>query len=237
MSEAEALALDLKARILDDPGLILDDAELMRALVKADRRSAGRNIVDLRGVLVERLEERLEDLEYTHREVLAAAYDNVSGTSQIHRACLALLDCADLRGFLVVLSQDVAPMLSVDLVRLGLETEGAEAGEPIEPETYGGALIALPEGGADHYMTQGRQIGPREVSLRELAKASPDIYGEHAPRIRSEAAMRLDLGPGRAGAILAFGSFERERFAADQGTDLLAFFAGVVQRCLRTWLT
>ena len=67
----------------------------MRALLRADRRSAGRNVVDLRGVLVERLEERLDRLEDTHREVLAAAYENVAGMNQVHRACLALLDAED----------------------------------------------------------------------------------------------------------------------------------------------
>ena len=64
----------LRETILSDPGLILEDQQLMRALVAADRRGAGRNVVDLRGVLVERLEERLDRLEDTHREVLAAAY-------------------------------------------------------------------------------------------------------------------------------------------------------------------
>ena len=79
-------------QILADPALILEDHELMRALLQADRSAPGRNVVDLRGVLVERLEERLDRLEDTHREVLAAAYENVAGTNQVHRACLALLE-------------------------------------------------------------------------------------------------------------------------------------------------
>ena len=76
----------LKDRILSEPGLILEDHELMRALLRADRAAQGRNVVDLRGVLVERLEERLDRLEDTHREVIAAAYENVAGTNQVHRA-------------------------------------------------------------------------------------------------------------------------------------------------------
>ena len=69
----------------------------MRALLAADRSALGRNVVDLRGVLVDRLEERLDRLEDTHREVLAAAYENVAGTNQVHRACLALLERVGLR--------------------------------------------------------------------------------------------------------------------------------------------
>jgi hypothetical protein len=52
----------LRERILSDPDVILADDQLMRALLAADRRAAGRNVVDLRGVLVERLEERLDRL-------------------------------------------------------------------------------------------------------------------------------------------------------------------------------
>ena len=131
MSE-EALA-GLRETILSDPGLILEDQQLMRALVAADRRAAGRNVVDLRGVLVERLEERLDRLEETHREVLAAAYENVAGTNQVHRACLALLDPTDFAGFLRVMTRDVAMILGVEVIRLGLEAPTAEPGQPLGP--------------------------------------------------------------------------------------------------------
>jgi uncharacterized protein YigA (DUF484 family) len=89
---------------------------------------------------------------------------------------------------------------------------------------------------ADAYITQGRGMGARRVTLRRLAKASPDFYGEHAPRIRAEAALRLDLGIDKRPGLLVFGAFEAERFDPDQGTDLLTFFGGVFERSLRRWL-
>ena len=70
--------------------------------------------------MVERLEERLDRLEDTHRQVLAAAYENVAGTNQIHRACLALLDPTDFGGFLEAMVRDVAAILGVEVMRLGL---------------------------------------------------------------------------------------------------------------------
>ena len=76
-------------------------------------------------MLVDRLEERLDRLEDTHREVLAAAYENVAGTNQVHRACLALLEPADFADFLRVLTREVAPILGVEVIRLGLEGEAA----------------------------------------------------------------------------------------------------------------
>ena len=50
----------LRAQILSDPALILDDKDVMRALVAASEREMGTNIVDLRGLAMERLEARLD---------------------------------------------------------------------------------------------------------------------------------------------------------------------------------
>lgn len=228
---------DLRDRILSDPDLILEDHELMRALLKADRSAQGRNVVDLRGVLVDRLEERLDRLEDTHREVLAAAYENVAGMNQVHRACLALLEPADFAGFLHVLTRDVAPILAVEVIRLGLEAPAAEPGAGIGPDgPFRDVVVALPDGGVAAYVTQGRGLGARRVTLRQLVAASPDIYGAEAPEIRSEALIRLDLGDGVSGGLLVFGATDPLRFHPDQGTDLLAFFGGVLERSLRRWL-
>lgn len=229
--------IDLRAIIMAEPALILEDQELMRALLRADGQAAGRNVVDLRSVLVERLEERLDRLEDTHREVLAAAYENVAGTNQVHRACLALLDAGDFAQFLRAMTRDVATILAVDVVRLGLEAPAAEAGAGLGPAgPLQHVVVALPEGGVDAYVTRGRGVAARTVTLRRLEGATTGLYGEHAPRILSEAALRLDLGEGRRAGVLAFGSFDGDRFHADQGTDLLGFFTGVFERSLRRFL-
>ena len=233
----ETAASELRARILSDPDLILGDHELMRALLKADRSAQGRNVVDLRGVLVDRLEERLDRLEDTHREVLAAAYENVAGMNQVHRACLALLEPGDFAGFLQVLTRDVAPILGVEVIRLGIEAPAVEPGAGIGPVgPYQAVVMALPEAGVSDYVTQGRGLGARRVTLRQLISASPDFYGAEAAEISSEALIRLDLGEGNLPGLLLFGANDPLRFHPDQGTDLLAFFGGVFERSLRRWL-
>lgn len=231
-------AADIRALILRDPDLILEDQTLMQALLAADRRAYGRKVVDLRGVLVERLEERLDRLQDTHREVLAAAYDNVAGMNQVHRASLALLEPADFEGFLAVLTRDVAPILAVEEIRLALEIPGAEAGTGVGPGALRDAVVGLPEGGIDGYLTLGRNVAPRAVTLRRATQPLPDIYGEQAGRVRSEALLRLDLGPTATGPIglVALGSGDPRRFNAEQGTDLLAFLAGVLERTLRRFV-
>ena len=71
--QATAIAEDMRMRILRDPEAILEDMDVMRALVAANERAMGQNIVDLRGVAMERLDARLGRLEETHRSVIAAA--------------------------------------------------------------------------------------------------------------------------------------------------------------------
>ena len=79
MSEQAAIAEELRVRILQEPDVILEDPDVMRALIAANDRSMGGNIVDLRGVAMDRLEARLQRLEDTHRSVIAAAYEKSRG--------------------------------------------------------------------------------------------------------------------------------------------------------------
>ena len=63
------------------------------------------------------------------------------------------------------------------------------------------------------------------------------IYGDKADYIRSEACLRLDFGPGRLPGMLLMGAEDPHQFTPQQGTDLLAFFAGVFERAMRRWLS
>ena len=120
---------DLRDRLLAEPELLLEDRDVMAALIAANERAMGANIVDLRGIAMERLENRLDRLEDTHRSVIAAAYENLAGTNQVHRAILQMLDPLSFEDFLKTMASDVAQTLRVDCVRLVLET-AQEAEDP-----------------------------------------------------------------------------------------------------------
>jgi uncharacterized protein YigA (DUF484 family) len=113
---------DLRDRILAEPERLLEDRDVMNALVAANERAMGANIVDLRGIAMQRLETRLDRLEDTHRSVIAAAYENLAGTNQVHRAILQLLEPTNFEAFMKALTGEVAQTLRVDMVRLVLET-------------------------------------------------------------------------------------------------------------------
>ena len=111
-----------RQKIIADPGIVLDDPEVMRALVLASEQAMGGNIVDLRGMAMERLETQLNRLEDTHRAVVAAAYENLASTNQLHRALIRLLDAERFEDFVLDLGGEVAEILRVDSLRLVLES-------------------------------------------------------------------------------------------------------------------
>lgn len=236
MAQPEEYPADLREQILADPNVVLDDQDILRALVGAGG-SADRNVVDLRGVLVERLESRFERLADTHRDVVAAAYENLAGTNQVHRAVLAVLTQTDFEGFVAAMARDVPNILSLDAIRLCLEGDGMIAGQPLGPAgDYHETMVGMPLGGRKAYCSEMADADFGPVILRKVTRAAVLIYGAEAGIVRSEAVLKLDLGPGKTPAMLVLGSGDEDRFNTQQATDLLGFFAAAFQACLRRWL-
>ena len=221
---ARAAGHDWRDRVLTDPDMILDDRDLMRALIAANDRQMGCNIVDLRGAAMERLETRLDRLEDTHRTVVAAAYENLSGTNQIHRCVIGMLEADDLAGLLDQVQGDLASIVRVDRVRLALEGETAAPPHDL--------VARVPAGFVRGYVTRGHDVPLRQVTLRQCSHAAPELFAKDAGRIRSEALLHLDLGAGHPPAMLALGAQDPHQFGVNQGTELLTFFTAAFERLL-----
>jgi uncharacterized protein YigA (DUF484 family) len=234
MTQTAGINSDLRDQILASPEDVLEDPDLMRALIVANERALGSNVVDLRGIAMERLESRLDRLEDTHRSVIAAAYDNLSGTNQIHRAVLSLLEPAEFEDFLANLKFNLTEILRVNALRLVLETMQDDA-DPVLGR-LGDVLYVAKPGYVDSYLTGGRNTTVRPVILRQVQTAPEELFGETANWIRSEACLRLDFGPGRLPGMLVLGAEDPHQFSPSHGTDLLTFFAGVFERSMRRWL-
>lgn len=237
MSDQTAQNADIRNRILAAPDVILDDPDVMRALIAANERLLGTNVVDLRGVAMERLEAQLDRLEETHRNVIAAAYENLSGTNQLHRAVLRMLEPTDFGTFLRDLTGEVSQILRVDRAVLVIESDAGE--DPGDPALEGldGILKVRPKGFVDTYVGRGRGAPVRQVTLRQLGEGEHTLYGEMAGWLRSEACLKLDFGTGRLPGLLALGSEDPHVFSPAHGTDLLVFFGGAVERAMRRWLS
>jgi uncharacterized protein len=226
------IADDLREKIIANPDFLLEDHDVMRALAGASHHDAqGANIIDLRAIAMDRLAARFDRLEDTHRNVIAAAYDNLAGTNQVHRAVLRLLEADTFAQLLDDLAHDVADILRVDAIRLVLEVN-----TPDHQTDLGAAVASVPEGFIADYITLGRNVPLRQVTLRPFVHVGASLFGPQASAIKSEACLTLNLGAGRLGAMLIMGSTDPDQFTQAQGTDLLAFFGGALERALRRWL-
>lgn len=213
--EAARLPEELRAELLARPGAVLEDRDVLRALVAANDLTLGDNVIDMRGVAMRRLEQRLERLENTHQTIVAAAYENLAGTRLVHRAVLALLVAEDGAELEALLGGPLAEALGVDRVVLVLEG-GRDPGA-------GGFRRAEP-GWIAHYLAPGGREAPRPVTLRP---ARAGIYG--ADFEGSEACLALDLGPTRLPGLLCLAVGDGRHYQAGQATDLLEFLAAVAE--------
>lgn len=214
---------ETRDRLIADPGVILADRDLMRALVAARETEIGENVIDIRGRAMEALETRLDRLESQHESVIAAAYDNQSGTAVIHRAVIGLLESADLAELVDSLQSDIAPLLRIETLRLVVEPSPTIPGLPED-------AVVVPEGAIGRIVAAGRRT-PRGDDI-VLRPSSPITQLMHGRAVASEALLPLDLGARRPRAMLLMGSADKTRFMPAHGTDLLRFFAQVFRLVL-----
>ena len=229
--ETTAAPEGVRDYVISNPDHILEDADVMAALVGADDTRKGGNVVDLRGMAMQRLEDRLAKLEETHQTVLSVAYDNVATTQQVHRAILAMVAPLEMTPFLRCLSSDVADILRVTAVRVLMEpaADGTQANIH-DPQ---GVIAHVKPGSVARYLDTWTTGRSRDVVLRRLVPGQAPIYPVEAGPIRSEALLRLELGAACPVGLLALGAASRDQYQAAHATDLFELFGRVFERTLR----
>ena len=227
-AQAEEILRDF---ITENPRIVLDAPDVMRALLASHDETLGQNIVDLRSVAMRRLEAQLGRLEETNRSVIAAAYDNLAGTQQIHRALLKIMEPTDFGGFLSMIGTEMVDILRIDYACLILETQNQSPDPNLAP--LGPVVKPAPSGFGADYLSQNLAA---KVTLRKVTKPNVFVYPEAMGPMGSEACLQLDFGAGTLPGLLILAAKDAEQFSPAQGTDLLTFFATIFERALRRWL-
>lgn len=236
MTDTDQMA-DIRSRILQDPEALLNDREVMRALVAASDADIPSNIIDLKTVVLKRLEGRLDEMEGKNNTIISAAYDNIATTSKVHRAILDVLEPNTFPDFLEFLRTRWAQTLNIDVARLCLEAPAIPLADmPALQREFGPGVVFLQKDEIDYYITLGKEMDPRPVTLRQIRKGVTKIHGLNAEHVRSEALMKLDLGVGNRPGLLLMASHNPDQFAPNMGTDLLVFYGSVFEKVMQRWL-
>jgi len=194
--------------------------------IQPPARDCGEGVVDLRQYIVEHLRAELTGLAAARDALVVTGRNNLSAQARVHKAILALLAAKNFEHFIETLTTDLAVILDLDVVTIGVEQNGPDSARV---QTAG--VFRLEQGTVD------RLIGPDQtIALRAAVEGDPAVFGPGAGLIASDALLRLSISGTTPTALLALGSRQADQFHPGQGTDLLAFLVRVVESCIRGWL-
>jgi len=203
----------IRAAIMANPNWVLDDPDLLAAL---SLRPNAANVVEFGPAALARLQTANAAAVNARTEIAALAEANFTAQVETHSAILELLEARNNADLAHLTDLCARERFGLHAATLCVEGEPVPAGWRGLPRGFTGQMLGL---GAC-------RLGP--------AVASEVLFGEAGGRIGSIALLRLTLWNDRPG-LLAFGSTEAEGFTVDQGPELVAFLARVVERVADRW--
>ncbi|MFY8096001.1 MAG: DUF484 family protein [Niveispirillum sp.] len=223
----ELTAEDVAAFLLEHPDFLARRPELLCHLLPPSGPERGRDIVDIRERILEKLRGEVGRLSDQQQLLVDTTRANMMNLRRVHAAVLHLLSCRGLEAMVQAITSDLAVLLDLDGASLVVE-------QPAGPV----AVIGPAGLGMAHHGTINRALGRADVALQSDILGSVEVWGHQAGLIRSQALVRLRLGEGEemTPALLAFGSADPAMFHPGQATDLLLFLSGVVERVIAAYL-
>lgn len=190
-------------------------------------REQGDGVVDLQRFMVERLRSELAELTAARDELVVNVRNNMATQNRTHEAIISLLAARSFEHFVETVTTDLAIVLDLDVVALGVEQ--SERDGHIQPPA---GVRSLQPGMVNEI------FGPTQnILLRSDIDGDPLIFGAGAGLVRSDALIRLDISSEAPPALLALGSRQSDQFDPGQGTELLRFLAQVIEYTFRAWLS
>lgn len=189
---------------------------------KAFHRDDG--VVDLQAFLLHRVREELATLRLQQQSLIVASRTALSRRQRVHAAILAILAAQSLDHLLQTITVDLAVLLDVDVVTLCIEGT-----DPVP--LAGPGILQVPPGTIDAVLGVGR-----DALLEDQVRGDPELFGDAAGLVNSEAIIRLSLPAGGPPGVIAMGSRRSAKFKGGQGTDLLCFLGRALGIVLGRWL-
>jgi uncharacterized protein YigA (DUF484 family) len=216
---------DIIAYLRRHPDFLDHHPEALR-LLRAPTREIGEDVVDFQHFQIERLRRELARVNLEHRTLIAASRGNLASQSRVHKALIAILGAPSFEQLLQTVTTDLAVLLDVDIVTVGVESTAAPVGRL---SLHG---IRLLKAGAVDAL-----LGPeRGALLRVDGTGEVALFGAAAGLVRSQALLRLTFGRGAPAGLLCIGTRLPGRFHPGLGTEGLSFLARALGITITQWL-
>jgi uncharacterized protein len=218
-------AADVIAYLREHPDF-LDRRPDALHLLSAPRRGNGDGVLDFQHFMLERLRRDLVRLQEEQKTLIAMSRGNLASQSRVHKAALAMLKAVSFEHLLQIVTTDLAVLIDVDVVTLGVESTTART-------------TRLPVHGI-HLLRAGmvdQLLGPdRDALLCTDIKGDPGLFGGAAGLVRSQALLRLSFGRAGPAGLMCIGTRKADMFCPGLGTELLSFLARAVEITIAQWL-
>jgi uncharacterized protein YigA (DUF484 family) len=221
----EPSAAEVAAYLRKHPDFLVEHPDLMAALTPPTLQR-GDGVLDMQYFMLQRLKADVSRLKGQQRALIATSRSNLSSQARVHSAVLSIISATSFEQLLQVVTTDLAVMLDVDVVTIGVESE---QGRPTRLPLPG--IHILKSGTVDGL------LGPdRDVLLRADTAGDPALFGGGAGLVRSEALLRLSVSDHAPTGLLCMGTRKPDKFHPGQGTELLNFLARALESTIGAWL-
>lgn len=195
-------------------------------LMRAPTRRTGDGVLDFQHFMLERLRLDLGRVQDEQKSLIATSRGNLSSQCRVHQAVLAMLRAASFEHLLQIVTTDLAVLIDVDVVTLGVESTAA-------PTTR------LPMHGI-HLLRAGTVdalLGPnRDAHLSTDIQGDAALFGGAAGLVRSQALLRLSFSRSAPIGLMCIGTRNPDTFSPGLGTELLTFLARSLEITIAQWL-
>jgi uncharacterized protein YigA (DUF484 family) len=216
---------DIIAYLKSNPKFLVKNPDAIDYLIPPKDKNSGKSVVDFSHYMVEKLKTDKQMVLETTRDMIEVSRENMTHLSRIHQAIFKVLEATNFDDFVQTVTQDLPLVLDCDAVSLLVEDLDGKL-----PHAACGYLRRLKQGELDQIM-EGN-----DVRVTSNTQGSEYVFGAASGLVRSQAILRIDSMKEIPPALLAFGSRDPEMFLDGQGTDLIAFLCGVVERAMKLWI-
>ena len=218
-------ARDVIAYLRQHPDFLDRHPEALR-LVRTPTRTTGDGVLDFQQFMLERLRRDVVRLEDEQKNLISTSRGNLASQCRVHKGVVAMLRAANFEHLLQIVTTDLAVLIDVDVVTLGVESQTAR-------------MTRLPVHGI-HLLRSGTVdalLGPnRDALLSSDIQGDPALFGAAAGLVRSQALLRLSISRSGPIGLMCIGTRRPDTFQPSLGTELLTFLARALEITIAQWL-
>ncbi len=214
---------EVRAYLLEHPEFMEDNWPVLQALVPDEAGDEG--VQDFQRYRLAKLQDDFIALKAENEDLMDLMQEQLQRQNRINDAVAALLDAPDFFSTIRLIAHDFVELLDQESVGFFLE-----AGGWLDQGDYDGLRVVEPG-------LVGRWLNGSDISLEEVDAGLADLYGAAAGNVRSQALVRITIREGLPPGLLALGHRDPMHYATGLATEQVEFLGGVIERCLRKWLT